>query len=386
MPIKMGKPNFEVAHVIKQFAKPFVQRYNPNAYQLRILNAISMCRTSALGGHASACDCCGTISVSYNSCRNRHCPKCQVSKQAIWVDDLMQATLDVKHYHIVFTVPHLLNDICIHDSAAFYNRLFACAWDTLRHFGYKHFGSETGAVCVLHTWGQNLSLHPHVHCIVPAAGISLAGNWKKIGRGGKYLYPVRLLSVDFRSHFLKSTKKWLKAGNLISKYQYVLNEAWEKPWVVFCEPSMAKPGHVIKYLGNYTHRVAISNSRILNIDDKSVTFLHKDYADNARQKPVKMDGVEFLRRFCLHILPKRFVKIRRFGIYSSPYKAIILKNRPKPDIDTFIKRTTAEKVLLLTGFDVSLCPVCKEGRLHRIEEIPRARSPDSLYTILSKSA
>ncbi|MFN8259127.1 MAG: transposase [Bacteroidales bacterium] len=382
----MSKPKFELAQIIEQFAKPFVQRYKPNAYQLRILNAISICRTSALGGHASACDCCGTISVSYNSCRNRHCPKCQVSRQAIWVDDLLQATLPVKHYHIVFTVPHLLNDICLLDSAAFYNRLFACVWDTLRSFGYKYFGSETGAVCILHTWGQNLSLHPHVHCIVPAAGYTLAGNWKKTGRGGKYLYPVSLLSVDFRSHFLKSTKRWLKANGLLAKHQHVLDEAWKKPWVVFCEPSMAKPEHVVKYLGNYTHRVAISNSRILGIDDKSVTFLHKDYAEGAHQKPVTMDGVEFLRRFCLHILSRGFVKIRRFGIYSSSYRKIININRPKPDIDKLIKRTTAERVLLLTGFDVFLCPVCKQGRMHRIEEIPRARSPDSLFAILSKSA
>ena len=378
----MSRPKFEVEHIVKQFAKPFVQRYNPNAYQLHILNAISVCRTSALGGHASACDCCGTISISYNSCRNRHCPKCQVSRQTIWVDDLLQATLPVKHYHIVFTVPHLLNAICLLDNAAFYNRLFACAWDTLRTFGYKHFGSETGAVCVLHTWGQNLCLHPHVHCIVPAAGLTLAQNWKKIGSGGKYLYPVTLLSVDFRSHFLKNTKRWLKAQGLLSKYQSLLNRAWKSPWVVFCEPSMAKPEHVIKYLGNYTHRVAISNSRILDVNKNTVTFLHKDYADGARQKPVTMDGVEFLRRFCLHILPKRFVKIRRFGIYNHSYKTFILKQKPKPGIEKLIKLSNAERILILTGFDVFLCPVCKEGRLHRIEEIPRARAPNSLYDII----
>jgi len=294
----------------------------------------------------------------------------------------MQNTLDVKHYHIVFTVPHLLNDICLLDSAAFYNRLFACVWDTLRCFGYKQFGSETGAVCVLHTWGQNLSLHPHVHCIVPAAGFTLAGNWKKIGSGGKYLYPVSLLSVDFRGHFLKSTKRWLKAQGLLVDYQPAINQAWDSPWVVFCEPSMARPEHVIKYLGNYTHRVAISNSRILDVNEKSVTFLHKDYADKARQKPVTLDGVEFLRRFCLHILPKRFVKIRRFGIYNPSYKSLIQKQKPKPGIEKLIKLSVAERILLLTGFDVSLCPVCKEGRLHRIEEIPRTRAPNSLYNII----
>ncbi len=378
----MSRPLFELAQIIKQFAKPFVQRYKPNAYHLRILNALSICRTLALGGHASACDACGAISVSYNSCRNRHCPKCQLSKQAFWVDDLMQACLPVKHYHIVFTLPHELNDICLLDSAWFYNLLFASAWGTLRTFGYRNFGSETGAICVLHTWGQNLSLHPHLHCIVPAAGFTLAGNWKMIGSGGKYLYPVELLSIDFRSHFMKKLKAWLIKQNLLLKYQQMLDKAWKKPWVVFCEPSMAKAEHVVKYLGNYTHRVAISNSRILNIDDKSVTFLYKDYADNARQKPVNLDGVEFLRRFCMHILPKRFVKIRRFGIYSSAYKSIVQKQKPKPGIEKLKKESLQERLLRLTGFDIFLCPVCNQGKLHRFEEIPKVRSPTGLYALI----
>jgi len=379
----MNRPKFELAHVIQQFAKPFVQRYKPNAYLLRILNAISVCRTSALGGHVSACDCCGTVSISYNSCRNCHCPKCQVSKQAIWVDDLLQNTLEVKHYHIVFTLPHGLNDICLLDNAHFYNQLFASAWDTLRTFGYRNFGTETGAICVLHTWGQNLSLHPHLHCIVPAAGITLAGNWKKIGCGGKYLHPVKLLSLNFRSHFMKCLKAWLIKQNLMLIYQKQVDLAWSKPWTLFCEPSMARPEHVLKYLGNYTHRVAISNSRILGINDKSVTFLHKDYSDNARQKPVTLDGIEFLRRFCLHILPKRFVKIRRFGIYSSSYKAIVQKQKPKPVIEKVLKISTAERLLNLTGFDMFMCPVCKQGKLHRIEEIPKVRSPTGLYSLIS---
>lgn len=378
----MNRPKFEVAQIIKQFAKPFVQRYNPNAYLLHILNAISVCRTSELGGHASACDCCGTVSISYNSCRNRHCPKCQLSKQAFWVDDLMRACLPVKHYHIVFTLPHELNEICLLDSAIYYNRLFASAWDTLRTFGYRNFGAETGAICVLHTWGQNLSLHPHLHCIVPAAGFTLPGNWKMIGKGGKYLYPVRLLSIDFRGHFMKNLKAWLIRQNLLLIYQKQLDLAWNKPWTVFCEPSMARPEHVVKYLGNYTHRVAISNNRILGIDDNSVTFLHKDYADNARQKPVTLDGVEFLRRFCMHILPKRFVKIRRFGIYSSSYKDMLLLLKPKPGIEKVLKISTAQRLLELTGFDMLLCPVCKQGKLHRIEEIPKVRSPAGLYSLI----
>jgi hypothetical protein len=378
----MAKPQFELAHIIGQFGKHFVQRYNPNAYILRTLNAITQCRTFELGGHQYACDGCGNIDTSYNSCRNRHCPKCQGTKQALWVDELIYSTLPVKHYHVVFTVPHELNDFCLLDSASFYNRLFSCAWDTIRAAGYANFGVETGAVCVLHTWGQNLSLHPHVHCIVPAAGLKLSGNWKHIAKSGKYLFPVPKLSADFKSHFLKESKGWLVKQGWLKKYQSVIDKAWAKPWVVDCEPSMAGPEHVIGYLGNYTLRVAITNSRIINVTDKEVTFLHKDYARNAKIFPITLDGVEFLRRFCQHILPKKFVKIRRFGVYSSRYKAMTSKLKPKT-IETLLRanETSLERILRVTGFDVTLCPVCKTGKLHRIAELPKVRSPSNFYAM-----
>ena len=377
----MTRRTYEVAHVVERFSKQFVAQYQPNSYHRRILNALSQCRTSELGGHLQACDSCGQTRISYNSCRNRHCPKCQASKQAFWVDDLLQATLPVKHYHIVFTVPHELNQIALLDNAAFYNQLFAAVWDTLRTFGYTRFGVETGAVCVLHTWGQNLSLHPHVHCIVPATGLSLAGNLKDIGAGGKYLYPVRQLSAVFRGKFLDITKRRLRKLGVFVKYQQIIDSAWKKPWVVFCEPSLAKPQHVIKYLGQYTHRVAISNDRLIGMNDKEVTFLHKDYADNAIKKPITLDGIEFLRRFCMHILPLRFVKIRRYGIYSSRQRAQQLKANPKMQIKT--AETTQQRLLRLTGVDVYLCPVCKKGTLCQIEELPRVRSPTSFYAILN---
>jgi hypothetical protein len=173
----------------------------------------------------------------------------------------------------------------------------------LRAFGYTYFGTETGAICVLHTWGQNLSLHPHIHCIVPAAGISLSGNWKYIGHGGKCLYPVPKLSADFRSHFMKALKASLKKQALLAQYQSLLDKAWDNPWVVHCEPSMAKPDHVVRYLGQYTHKVAITNNRILDISNNKVTFLYKDYVDKARQKPITLNGVEFLRAFaCISFL------------------------------------------------------------------------------------
>lgn len=379
----MAKEKCELSLIIKRFGKQFVQKYNPNAYILHILNDITKCRTFELGGHENACNNCGNISFSYNSCRNRHCPKCQGSKQTLWVDELINSTLPVKHYHIVFTVPHELNDICLLNNEAFYKLLFACTWDTLRTAGYANFGVEPGAVCVLHTWGQNLSLHPHVHCIVPAAGLSFTGNWKHIAQSGKYLFPVTRLSIGFRSLFLKKLKLWLIQQNLLTQYQTVIDSAWGKPWVIYSEPSLAGPEHVIGYLGNYTLRVAVTNSRIVNITDTEVTFLHKDYANNARVTPVTLDGVEFLRRFCMHILPKKFVKIRRFGVYSSRYKAIALKLKPKT-IDTLLrnKESFLERLFRVTGVDITLCPVCKSGKLHRIAELPKIRAPSTFYSLI----
>jgi len=375
----MNRPSFELADVIRQFGAQFTTECKPNSYQQRVLNALSVCRTSELGGHKEVCDCCQKHRISYNSCRNRHCPKCQGSKQAFWVEDLLDTTLEVKHYHIVFTVPHELNTVCMLDSAWFYSRLFSAVWETLRQLGYTRFGVETGAVCVLHTWGQNLSLHPHIHCIVPAAGETLAGNLKHIGSSGKYLYPVTQLSPVFRGKLMERIESRLKKQSLYEQYKPLLKEARNKPWSVHCEPSMTKAEHVVRYLGQYTHRVAITNQRFIGVDQTTVTFMHKDYSDQAKQKPIKLTGVEFLRRFCQHILPRRFVKIRRYGIYSSRARALKQKQNPKMEISLKPKESLQERIKRLTGFDASRCPFCKKGTMHRVEELPRVRSPTSFY-------
>lgn len=380
---KVSRLQYEVADVIERFGKQFYTKCSPNQYQQRVLNALSLCRTSSLGGHKDVCDCCGKERISYNSCRNRHCPKCQSARQAFWVEDLLETTLPVKHYHIVFTVPHKLNTICLHDSKWFYSQLFYSVWDTLRQFGYTHFGVESGAVCMLHTWGQNISLHPHIHCIVPATGETLAGNMKNIGSGGKYLYPVKQLSLVFRGKLMESIKRNLKKQSLLQQHQSLVNAVLEKPWVVHCEPSLGKPEHVVKYLGQYTHRVAITNQRIIKIDDDGVTFMHKDYSDNAKQKPVKLDGVEFLRRFCTHILPARFVKIRRYGIYSSRNRALKQKNNKKIVIKPRQEETVQQRIQRLTGFNVYQCPFCKQGTMHIVEEMPRVRSPSNFYSLVT---
>lgn len=377
------RTRFELADAVRLFGAGLAAQTKLGALQWGVMGKIANCRTAALGGHEQACDSCGTVRYSYNSCGDRHCPKCQASKQAFWIDDLIQKTLPVKHFHVVFTVPHALNAVCLHDQRTYYDLLFAAVWGTLRSFGYTHYGVETGAVAVLHTWGQNLSLHPHVHCIVPAAGHTLDGRWKGIGHAGGYLYPVHQLSEAFKGKFLDSLKRALRKKKEQAAFDGTLQQAYRSKWVVHCEPSLAKADHVVKYLGQYTHRVAISNQRILNIADGKVTFVAKNYRDNAAKKPVTLQGVEFLRRFAMHILPKRFVKIRRYGIYNhTTKKSLDLRFIPQemPDIDTLVKRvqtpeTNAERFERLTGINPCRCPDCKTGKMVAIRVLPPIRSP-----------
>ena len=371
------RPQFEVAQIIDRFGSQFIEQCQPNSFAVRTLDALQKCRTSALGGHKDACDCCARERISYNSCGNRHCPKCQANKQALWAEDRMNDALDVKYFHVVFTVPEALNPICLLDSKRFYSAMFECAWSVLQTFGYSHYGVESGAICVLHTWGQNLSLHPHIHCIVPAAGLTLKGNLKHITKNGKYLYPVPMLSSVFRGKLLEKIKQQLKQNKQLPQYQSLLDVLWKKPWVVYCEPPLGNAQQIVKYLGQYTHRVAISNHRIENIDDSGVSFWYKDYKDKSKKKLTKLPGAEFLRRFCLHILPRRFVKIRYYGILSSKQKDLVKPLQAKKP-ETTVKETAQERIVRLTGFDRYQCPFCKAGTMHTVELLPRIRSPGNV--------
>jgi hypothetical protein len=386
------RAKFELADIILRFGDNLLSKGQLNPFQIKTLHKIVQCRTASLGGHEEQCDSCAETRYSYNSCGDRHCPKCQASKQAVWIEQLLESSLPVKHYHLVFTIPHCLNKICLFNDREFYRLLFSAVWRTLHSFGYTHYGVETGAVCVLHTWGQNLSLHPHVHCIVPAAGYSLSGEWKHIGKGERFLYPVHELSKTFRGKFLDSLKRWLKKKHVLSGFDPFIQEAWKTKWVVFCEPSMAKAEHVVRYLGQYTHRVAISNQRLLNISDTHVKFIVKDYRDKALKKTASLTGAEFLRRYCMHILPRRFVKIRRYGIYNHTTKRNLdLQFKPEEEIDISCtatkpkKETVQERLYRLTGFDVYQCPKCKKGKMHVIRELPRIRSPGGFSVASFKS-
>ncbi len=366
---------YEVAQIIEQFGDNFVKTHQPNTWITRTLNALKICRTNALGGHIQQCDHCQRIRISYNSCRNRHCPKCMASKQAFWIEDVSKRIIDTKYFHVVFTVPEQLNSICLLNSKKFYSILFSSVWQSLRTFGYTHYSVESGALAILHTWGQNLSLHPHIHCLVPAAGIDLYGDMKKISKKGKYLYPVKKLSIEFRSNMMKRLKKHLQVNNQLSKHQLLIDKVWAKDWVIYCEPSFADADRVIKYLGQYTHRVAISNQRIQNIDQHSVSFFYKDYKDKGKQKLMKLKGIEFLRRFSMHILPKGFVKIRYYGVQSNRYRKQTAMYRKVQTVIGNETETSQQRILRLTGFDIYRCPFCKKGQMHNMEIIPKIRSP-----------
>jgi len=376
------KPAFELAQVIDRFGKEYQEQYAPNAYLQRTLSALQRCRTAALGGHIDKCDHCGHIRISYNSCRNRHCPKCQNTQREAWIENRKQDLLPVPYFHVVFTVPDKLNRLFLQEPVLMYNLLFQAAWQTLAQFSYTRLHAETGMFAVLHTWGQNLSLHPHIHCIVPAAGYSLSGKWRQIGKYEDYLYPVHQLSAAFKGKFLDSMRRELRKQVAIDGFKARIEKAYQKKWVVYCESSLAEAEHVIRYLGQYTHRIAISNQRILNVNSTHVTFVAKDYRDRAQQKPVSLKGEEFLRRFCLHVMPDGYVRIRRFGIYHhSTKRHLDLQFVPdeKPDIDQLMvpkkKETASERILRLTGIDVTRCPHCKKGRLIVIRTLPRIRSP-----------
>jgi hypothetical protein len=376
------KPKYELAEVVRRFGKELLLNENLSPVQNKTLFGIVQCRTAALGGHEQACDCCGPIRYSYNSCGNRHCPKCQLAKQVKWIDKLIGRALPIKHYLVVFTVPHCLNNICLWNNKLYYKILFGAVWRTLHSFGYPHYGVGPGVVAVLHSWGQNLGLHPHLHCLVPSAGHTLRGQWKNIGVNGKYLYPVGQLSSCFKDKFLKNLERELPKEGKYNDFSSAIKTAWNKNWAVYSGPSIAGAELVTRYLGQYTHRAAISNHNITNITSTHVEFIAKDYRDRAKKKPKKLNGIESLRRPCQHILPPQFVKIRYFGIYNATTKRNLKLKFKASTIEDIEKQkitgheTDVECTRRILGVDVTKCPVCNIGTMQKTREIPRIRSPN----------
>jgi len=369
----------ELADILRRFAGEYAAQYHPNGYHQRVLRAIEACRTSALGGHVDRCNSCGHIRIGYNSCRNRHCPKCQGIQQQKWVMARQADLLPVGYFHMVFTLPDTLNPLCLKQPALMYDLLFRAVRDTLFSFAAdpKHLGAETGFIAVLHTWGQTLTLHPHLHCIIPAGGLAINGLWRKSRAKGSFLFPVKALSMVFRAKYLQYLKESM-GKNSAQLTPEALEALYGADWVVYAKAPFAGPGHVISYLGSYTHRVAISNHRLVSLDGDRVTFRWRDYRDGNRTKLMTLHAVEFLRRFCLHILPYRFVKIRHYGILSSRRKPELraLRSSMTATQESASDATTARMIpwqqvcIIRMGFDPDKCPCCGKGRMVRIDILP----------------
>jgi len=348
--------------------------------QRRAMRAIEACRTAALGGHAEACDRCGAVRVTYNSCRNRHCPKCQTLAKERWLQARRAELLPVEYFHVVFTLPHDLNSLAQGNPRVIYNLLFRAALDTLQAFGRdpKHLGGDLGVTALLHTWGQTLSQHLHLHCVVTGGALATDGSRFIAARPG-FLFPVRALSQVFRGKYLDALRHAFDAGGLTfagqtdpladaGAFTTFLATLRRRNWVVYSKPPFAGPQHVLEYLSRYTHRVAISNERLLGLERGIVRFRWKDRAHGNRLKVMDLEADEFIRRFLLHVVPDGFVRIRHAGFLANRSRKTKLDHcrsllgQPPPPTETTTESIEA-LMLRLTGIDIRRCPFCRRGQM-----------------------
>ena len=363
------RPSYEVADVLRRNHHQIGQ-LTSNSWQSRTLYALEACRTNLMGGHIDKCTNidCDHVHISYNSCRNRHCPKCQGHKAEEWMQKREEDLLKVPYYHVVFTLPEELNYLALFKPKLLYDLLFKISWSVINDFARneKFIGGKTGMIAILHTWGQNLSLHPHLHCIVPGGGV-VGTKWKGAKGKDKYLFPVKAMSKVFRARFMEALRKKIEMDQNISK------KLFSKNWVVYCKQAFWGPGQVIEYLGRYTHKIAISNHRIQSIDNGSVIFTAKDYRQGGKKHSITLSDAEFIRRFSMHILPKGFTRIRHYGILSSSLKKAIL-----PIIEEQIGEVViTEKAPVVKG----ICPVCKRGMLVTIIHFDSRGPPNNIQAL-----
>jgi hypothetical protein len=374
----------EVADIFRQHGPAYRESHRLSRTALRVMRAIEVCRTAVLGGHKDQCDHCGHVQISYNSCRNRHCPKCQTLRKEQWIEARSEDLLPIEYFHVVFTLPSELNHLALLNQRLLYDLLFRSACETLTQLAQdpKHLGATVGVIGILHTWGQNLMDHPHVHCIVTGGGLSSDGTWIPCRRA--FFLPIRVMSALFRGKFLNLLKDYFKKDDLIfpdrlghlknpGDFETFRKNLYHKKWVVYCKPPFDGPQGVLQYLGRYTHRIAISNNRILNLRNGNVSFLWRDYTDNNRLKTMTLKADEFIRRFLLHVLPPRYVRIRHFGLLANRKRKdnIAACRKMIGDGQTATKQnirkeTWQEQLLRICGIDVTLCPVCQKGRMCRI--------------------
>jgi hypothetical protein len=375
----------EVADIFRQHGPAYRTSRRLSRQDLRVMRAIEVCRTAALGGHKDQCDHCGHVEISYNSCRNRHCPKCQTLRKEKWIEARSEDLLPIQYFHVVFTIPSELNPLVSMNRKVIYDLLFRSVSETLTELAHdpKYLGAGIGGISILHTWGQNLMDHPHLHCIVTGGGLSSdKGRWVSCRKG--FFIPVRVLSALFKGKFLDLLKRCFESDDLVfpdrirhlkptEDFERFRSQLYYKNWVVYCKPPFDGVKGVLQYLGRYTHRIAINNHRILNIHNGDVSFLWRDYADHNRQKTMTLKADEFIRRFLLHVLPPRYVRIRHFGLLANRKrkKTIALCRQILEDAQTLTqqngrKETWQEQLFRICGLDVTLCPVCQKGRMYRV--------------------
>src|SRR5262252_6163074 len=389
----MGRPKLEVADIFRRYGEAYRQQHDGSlsTAQRRVMNAIELCRTAALGGHLERCDTCDYERPCYDSCANRHCPKCQSLARAAWVEKRTAEVLPTHYFHVVFSVPEQIASIAYQNKEVVYGILFHATAETLLTIAAdpKHLGAKIGFLAVLHTWGSNLLHHPHLHCVVAGGGLAADGSQWIACRDGFFL-SVRVLSRLFRRLFLEYLVKAFDAGKLEffssleplrdpSSFLDYLAPLREAEWVVYAKRPFAGPEQVLDYVGRYTHRVAISNNRLLDIAEGKVTFRYKDYRHEAQQKTMTLQAEEFIRRFLLHVLPSGFQRIRYYGFLANRYREEKLTRcrdllgMPAPDrTASEVNKDYSERYEKLTGSSLWECPVCHQGRMLVIEVLPRS--------------
>ena len=363
----------KIQEILNKGLDEYLEKHKVVGYKQKVTKAIKDCKTEKLGAHKYVCDECGHEEIAYNTCRNRHCPNCQFGKKLKWIEARKSEVLNVKYYHVVFTIPSEIYTVVLQNQEKMYKILFKASAETLQELAgdEKYLGAEIGFFSILHTWGQNLMYHPHIHCVVTGGGLTETEKWKE--KEEKFFIPVKVMSRKFRGKFLSYMKKeklkYYGENEYLDNpenYDNLIQSMYNKEWVVYCKEPFNNAESVIKYLGRYTHRVAISNDRIVKVEDDKVRFKWRDYKDKNRMKEMTITIEEFIRRFLIHILPPKFMKIRYYGILGNrnkKKKLLKCKILTRTKIHKKKELPTLELLKKVLGKDFNLCPQCKKGHM-----------------------
>ena len=372
------KTHPELADIFRRYGERFEQTHRTSAAERRVIRAVKVCRTQELDGHLDRCNAYGFERPAYNSCRNRHCPKCQSLAKARWLEKQTAELLPVGYFHLVFTLPHEFNRFILAHKKIALSGLFQAVSETLIEFGQSRLGATLGIIAVLHTWDQTLKDHFHLHCLVPAGALS-SDHSRWIAPRHNFLFPIKALSRVFRGKFLDLLQKNIDRGKVACPHE-VIKASRRKNWIVYAKKPFGSPKTVLDYLGRYTHRVALSNERILAIDGGQVAFSYRDRKDSERKKVMTLDAHEFIRRFLLHVLPDGFIRIRHFGFLANrSKKQALARCRKLLDLDPAWPHCPIESakdmLLKITGVDLTRCPCCHNGTMIVVADLPRLSNP-----------